>query len=331
MSKVQVLNNKSEFIIFKTEDEKISVDVRFEEETVWLTQEQMATLFERDRTVISKHIGNIFSEGELDEKSNVQILHIANSDKPVKFYNLNVIISVGYRVKSLRGTQFRIWATKRLNEYIRKGFTMDDERLKNLGGGGYWKELLQRIRDIRASEKVFYRQVLDIYATSIDYDPKAEVSIEFFKKVQNKIHYAVHGQTAAEVIFNRADAEKEFMGLMTFPGNRPFLKDALIAKNYLDEKELRALGQVVSGYLDFAERQAEREQSMTMQDWAAHLDRILTMSGENLLLGAGKISHEQAVEKATTEYKKYQAKTLSEVEKNYLDSLKQIEKSTKKD
>lgn len=330
MNKEKGLKNKSDFIIFKTEDEKIAVDVRFEDETVWLTQEQMATLFERDRTVISKHIANIFSEGELDEKSNVQNLHIANSDKPVKFYNLNVIISVGYRVKSLRGTQFRIWATKRLNEYIRKGFTMDDERLKNLGGGGYWKELLQRIRDIRASEKVFYRQVIDIYATSIDYDPKAEVSIEFFKKVQNKIHYAVHGQTAAEVIFNRADAEKEFMGLMTFPGNRPYLKDALIAKNYLDEKELRALGQVVSGYLDFAERQAEREQSMTMQDWASHLDRILTMSGEKLLEGAGKISHEQAVEKATTEYKKYQAKTLSEAEKNYLESLKKIEEKAKK-
>jgi hypothetical protein len=276
--------------LFKTEDEKISVDVRFEDETVWLTQEQMATLFDRDRTVIVKHIANIFSEGELDEKSNVQFLHIANSDKPVKFYNLNVIISVGYRVKSQRGTQFRIWATKRLNEYIRKGFTMDDERLKNLGGGGYWKELLQRIRDIRASEKVFYRQVLDIYATSIDYDPKAEVSIEFFKKVQNKIHYAVHGQTAAEVIHTRADAEKEFMGLMTFPGNRPYLKDVVVAKNYLDEKELRSLGQIVSGYLDFAERQAEREQTMTMKDWAEHLDRILTMSGEKLLQGAGSIA-----------------------------------------
>jgi hypothetical protein len=214
--------NHSDFILFKTEDEKISVDVRFEDETVWLTQEQMASLFERDRTVIVKHIANIFSEGELDEKSNVQFLHIANSDKPVKFYNLNVIISVGYRVKSQRGTQFRIWATKRLNEYIRKGFTMDDERLKNLGGGGYWKELLQRIRDIRASEKVFYRQVLDIYATSIDYDPKTDVSITFFKKVQNKIHFAVHGQTASEVIYNRADTEKEFMGLMTFPGSRPY-------------------------------------------------------------------------------------------------------------
>ena len=186
-------NNEMAFVIFKTEDEKIAVDVRFEEETVWLSQEQMAVLFERDRSVIVKHIANIFSEGELEEKSNVQFLHIANSDKPVKFFNLNVIISVGYRVKSQRGTQFRIWATQRLNEYIRKGFTMDDERLKNLGGGGYWKELLQRIRDIRASEKVFYRQVLDIYATSIDYDPKADVSVEFFKKVQNKIHYAVHG------------------------------------------------------------------------------------------------------------------------------------------
>ncbi len=315
----------SDFILFKTEDEKISVDVRFEDETVWLTQEQMAALFERDRTVIVKHIGNIFSEGELDEKSNVQFLHIANSDKPVKFYNLNVIISVGYRVKSQRGTQFRMWATKRLNEYIRKGFTMDDERLKNLGGGGYWKELLQRVRDIRASEKVFYRQVLDIYATSIDYDPKAEVSTAFFKKIQNKIHYAVHGQTAAEVIFSRADAEKEFMGLMSFPGNRPYLKDVVVAKNYLDEKELRSLGQIVSGYLDFAERQAEREQPMTMKNWSEHLDRILTMSGENLLQGTGSVSHEIAIEKATSEYKKYQQKTLSEAEKNYLESLKTLE------
>jgi hypothetical protein len=240
-----------------------------------------------------------------------------------------MIISLGYRVNSKIATQFRIWATTRLNEYIRKGFTMDDERLKNLGGGGYWKELLQRIRDIRASEKVFYRQVLEIYATSSDYDPKAEVSVGFFKKVQNKIHYAVHGQTAAEVIFNRADAEKEFMGLMTFSGERPYLKDITIAKNYLDEKELRALGQIVSGYLDFAERQAEREQAMTMKDWAAHLDRILTMSGENLLQGAGTISHEKAVEKANAEYKKYQQKTLSEAEKNYLENLKAIEKKAK--
>jgi hypothetical protein len=318
------------FIIFKTQDESISVDVRLENETVWLTQDQMAILFERDRTVIVKHIANVFSEGELDEISNVQKMHIPNSDKPVKLYNLDVIISVGYRVKSQRGTQFRIWATQRLKEYIVKGFTMDDERLKNLGGGNYWKELLHRIRDIRASEKVFYRQVLDIYATSIDYDPKADVSIEFFKKVQNKIHFAVHEQTAAEIIFTRADAEKEFMGLMTFSGSQPHLKDVVIAKNYLNEKELRALGQIVSGYLDFAERQSEREEVMTMKDWAMHLDRILTMSGEKLLQTAGSISHDKAIEKATNEYKKYQQKTLSEVEKNYLESLKVIEQKTKK-
>ncbi|MGI6393572.1 MAG: virulence RhuM family protein [bacterium] len=320
----------STFILFKTEDEKISLDVHFEADTVWLSQEQMATLFERDRTVILRHIANIFSEGEVEEKSNVHFLHIPNSDKPVKFYNLNVIISVGYRVKSQRGIQFRIWATKQLNEYIRKGFVMDDERLKNLGGGGYWKELLQRIRDIRASEKVFYRQVLDIYSTSIDYDPKADVSIEFFKKVQNKIHYAVHGQTASEVIFNRADAEKEFMGLMSFPGSRPYLKDVVIAKNYLNEKELRSLGQIVSGYLDFAERQAERKQIMTMKDWAEHLDKILSMSGENLLQGAGSVSHKTATKKALSEYKKYQQKTLSEAEKNYLESLKTLEDLSKK-
>ena len=259
--------------------------------------------------------------------------HTADDGKQYQttFYNLDVIIAVGYRVNSNKATKFRIWATKRLNEYIHKGFTMDDERFKNLGGGGYWKELLQRIRDIRASEKVFYRQVLEIYATSIDYDSKADVSIVFFKKVQNKIHYAIHGQTAAEVIFSRADAEKEFMGLMTFSGERPYLKDVTIAKNYLDEKELRALGQIVSGYLDFAERQAERKQAMTMNDWADHLDRILTMSGEKLLQGAGLISHEIAIEKATTEYKKYQQKTLSEAEKNYLESLKVLENTTKKE
>ncbi|MDZ4148336.1 MAG: virulence RhuM family protein [Flavobacteriaceae bacterium] len=334
MKKDKTTENSSEFIIFKTADAKISVDVRMTEQDVWLTQDQLASLFGVERPGITQHVKNIFAEGELEEISvSKKFLRTAADGKNynTKHYNLDMIISLGYRVNSKIATQFRIWATKRLNEYIRKGFTMDDERLKNLGGGGYWKELLQRIRDIRASEKVFYRQVLDIYATSIDYDPKAEVSIAFFKKVQNKVHYAVHGQTAAEVIFNRADAEKEFMGLMTFPGDRPHLKDVVIAKNYLDEKELRALGQIVSGYLDFAERQAEREQAMTMKDWAAHLDRILTMSGENLLLDAGKVSHKKAVEKATTEYKKYQAKTLSEAEKNYLESLKEIEaKSTKK-
>lgn len=332
-------NNQSAFILFKTEDEKVSVDVRFEDETVWLSQEQMSKLFGKARTTITEHIQNIFKEGELNEEvvcRNFRLTtqHGAIEGKTqevlVKLYNLDVIISVGYRVKSMRGTQFRQWATKRLNEYIRKGFTMDDERLKNLGGGGYWKELLQRIRDIRASEKVFYRQVLDIYATSIDYDPKAEVSIAFFRKVQNKIHFAVHGQTAAEVIYTRADAEKEFMGLMTFPGSRPYLKDVVVAKNYLNEKELRSLGQIVSGYLDFAERQAEREQAMTMKDWAGHLDKILTMSGEKLLQGAGSISHEAAVEKAASEYKKYQQKTLSEAEKNYLESLKELENISKK-
>lgn len=325
-------NTNSEFIIFKTEDEKISVDVRMESETVWLTQDQIAMLFGVERPGITQHIKNIFSDGELLENSvSKKFLRTAADGKKydTKHYNLDMIISLGYRVNSKIATQFRIWATKRLNEYIRKGFTMDDERLKNLGGGGYWKELLQRVRDIRASEKVFYRQVLDIYATSIDYDPKAEVSIAFFKKVQNKIHYAVHGQTAAEVIFNRVDAEKTYLGLMTFPGERPYLKDVTVAKNYLDEKELRALRQIVSGYLDFAERQAEREQAMTMEDWAAHLNRILTMSGEKLLQGAGTISHEKAIEKATTEYKKYQQKTLSEAEKNYLENLKTIENKAK--
>lgn len=325
-------SNNSEFILFKTEDEKISVDVRLENETVWLTQDQIAMLFDKSRSTITEHILNVFNEGELEENATcrkfrqVRMEGNRTVEREVVHYNLDVIISVGYRVKSLRGKQFRIWATKRLNEYIRKGFTMDDERLKNLGGGGYWKELLQRIRDIRSSEKVFYRQVLDIYATSIDYDPKADVSIDFFKKVQNKIHFAVHGQTAAEVIFTGVDAEKEFLGLTTFLGNRPYLKDITVAKNYLDEKELRALGQIVSGYLDFAERQAEREQAMTMKNWAEHLDRILTMSGEQLLQGAGTISHEKAVEKATTEYKKYQQKTLSEVEKSYLENLKAIER-----
>jgi hypothetical protein len=288
----------------------------------------MAKLFEKTRSTINEHILNIYGEKELEEADTIRKIGISDfSTKPTNFYNLDVIISVGYRVKSLRGTQFRQWATKRLNEYIRKGFTMDDERLKNLGSGSYWKELLQRIRDIRASEKVFYRQILDIYATSIDYDPKADMSIEFFKKVQNKIHYAVHGQTAAEVIFNRADAEKEFMGLMTFSGKRPHLADVLIAKNYLNEKELRSLGQIVSGYLDFAERQAEREQAMTMKDWANHLNRILTMSGERLLQGAGSRSHEQAINKAENEYRKYQAKTLSEVEKAYLESIKNVQNS----
>ena len=316
-----------EMIIYQTDDGAVKIDVRLANETVWLPLDLMAELFQRDKSTISRHIKNIFSEGELSPDSVVAKFATTATDGKtyqVEYYNLDVIISVGYRVKSLRGTQFRIWATKRLNEYIRKGFTMDDDRLKNLGGGGYCKELIERIRDIRSSEKVFYRQVLDIYATSIDYDPKADISVEFFQRVQNKIHYAVHGQTAAEVIVSRADAEKEFMGLTTFEGDRPHLKDVVIAKNYLDEKELRAMGQIVSGYLDFAERQAERQQTMTMKDWAKHLDNVLTMNGERLLQGAGKVSHQQAIEHATSEYKKYQQHTLSQVEKDFLDNIKTL-------
>ena len=296
---------KADMIIYTTEDGLTKVETTFDGDTVWLSIDQMAELFQRDRSVIGKHVRNIFKEGELEKESVwAKFAYTASDGKVynVDYYNLDVIISVGYRVKSKRGTQFRIWATGILKEYMRKGFALDDDRLKNLGGGGYFKELLERIRDIRASEKVFYRQVLEIYATSIDYDPKAEISIAFFKKVQNKIHYAIHGQTAAEIIYTRADAEKE----------------------------LRAMGQLVSGYLDFAERQAEREQAMTMKDWAEHLDRILTMSGEQLLQRNGSISHKQAVDKATDEYRKYKARTLSTVEEDYLNSIKILEKKTDK-
>ncbi len=332
------MDDRGEIIIYQTEDGLTKIDVNMQDETVWLTQEQMAELFQRDKSTISRHIKNIFSEGELDEK--VVVAEFATTSQHgamegktqsniTRFYNLDVVISVGYRVKSQRGVQFRIWATNILKEYIKKGFAMDDDRLKELGGGGYFKELLERIRDIRASEKVFYRQVLEIYATSVDYNPTAAVSIEFFKRVQNKIHYAVSGETAAEVIYHRADAEKDFMGLMTFSGDQPTLREAKIAKNYLDEKELRAMGQLVSGYLDFAERQAEREIPMTMEDWAKHLDDILSSTGENLLIGNGTISHNQAMDKAQTEYKKYKAKTISSVEQDYLDSIKQLEQKGK--
>ena len=286
-------------------------------------------MYQTSKSNISEHIKHIFEEEELEERLVVRKFRTTASDGKnynVTYYNLDMIISLGYRIKSKIATNFRRWATERLKEYMLKGFTMDDERLKSLGGGGYFKELLERIRDIRASEKVFYRQILEIYATSVDYDPKADISVQFFKKVQNKIHYAIHGQTAAEVIYTRADAEKEFMGLTTFKGNHPTLKEAVIAKNYLDEKELRSMGQLVSGYLDFAERQAEREQIMTMKDWADYLDRILIMSGEQLLEGNGSVSHKQAVDKATNEYKKYKQKTLSDVEHDYLDSIKVLDK-----
>ena len=327
------MGQKSNIIIYATEDGLTKIETTFDEDTVWLSIDQMAELFQRDKSTISRHIKNVFSEGELVRESVVANFATTAADGKiyqVDYYNLDVIISVGYRVKSKRGTQFRIWALNILKEYMRKGFALDDERLKNLGGGGYFKELLERIRDIRASEKVFYRQVLEIYATSIDYDPKAELSILFFKKVQNKIRYAIHGKTAAEVIYTRADAEKEFMGLTTFVGNQPTLKEAVVAKNYLSEKELRSMGQLVSGYLDFAERQAEREQVMTMKDWAEHLDRILTVSGEQLLQGNGSISHKQAVEKVTDEYKKYKARTISDVEEDYLNSIKMLEQKTDK-
>lgn len=319
--------NQSELIIYQTEDGLTRIDVAFENDTVWLSLDQMAELFQRDRTVIGRHVKNIFSEGELQKKSVcANFAHTAADGKTyqVDYYNLDMIISVGYRVKSRRGVQFRIWAGGIIKEYMRKGFAMDDLRLKELGGGGYFHELLERIRDIRASEKVFYRQVLEIYATSIDYDPKAEISVEFFKKVQNKIHYAVSGETAAEVIYHRADAEKEFMGLMSFAGEQPTLREAKIAKNYLNEKELRAMGQLVSGYLDFAERQAEREVAMTMADWARHLDGILTSTGEKLLIGAGSVSHEDAMAKAETEYRKYRNRVLSSVEKDYLQTVKAL-------
>ena len=332
------MDNHGEMIIYQTEDGLTKIDVSMQDETVWLTQEQMAELFQRDKSTISRHIKNIFAEGELDEK--VVVAEFATTSQHgamegktqnniTKFYNLDVVISVGYRVKSQRGVQFRIWATNILKEYIKKGFAMDDDRLKELGGGGYFKELLERIRDIRASEKVFYRQVLEIYATSVDYNPAADVSVQFFKRVQNKIHYAVSGETAAEVIYHRSDAEKDFMGLMTFSGEQPTLREAKVAKSYLDEKELRAMGQLVSGYLDFAERQAEREVPMTMEDWAKHLDGILTSTGENLLIGNGSVSHLQAMEKAQTEYKKYKAKTLSSVEQDYLESVKLLEQKSK--
>lgn len=324
--------DENKIIIYTANDGKTKIDVKLEEETLWLTQAQMCELYQTSKSNVSEHIKHIFLEGELNEDSVVRKFRTTATDGKeylVAYYNLDMIIALGYRIRSIIATRFRQWATERLKEYIVKGFTLDDERLKKLGGGSYWKELMERIRDIRATEKVLYRQILEIYATSIDYDPRAQVSQEFFKKVQNKIHYAIHGHTAAELIAERADAEKDFMGLLTFKGNHPTLIEAKTAKNYLNEKELRAMGQLVSGYLDFAERQAEREQVMTMNDWASYLDRILTMSGEQLLQGSGSVSHEQAMEHATTEYRKYKQRTISDVERDYLLSIKSIEDSAK--
>ena len=325
--------NENKVIIYTANDGKTKIDVKLEEETLWLTQAQMCELYQTSKSNVSEHIKHIFEEGELNKESVVRNFRTTAADGKeylVSHYNLDMVIALGYRVRTIIATRFRQWATERLKEYIIKGFTLDDERLKKLGGGSYWKELLERIRDIRATEKVLYRQILEIYATSIDYDPRAQVSQDFFKKVQNKIHYAIHGHTAAELIVERADAEKDFMGLLTFKGNHPTLIEAKTAKNYLNEKELRAMGQLVSGYLDFAERQAEREQVMTMNDWAAYLDRILTMSGEQLLQDSGSVSHEQAMEHATTEYRKYKQRTISDAERDYLLSIKSIEDSIKK-
>lgn len=320
----------SEIIIYNTEDGQTKIQTRLENETVWLNQEQMAELFQRDRSVITKHIGNVFKEGELEEKSNVQNLHISGSDKPVKYYNLDVIISVGYRVKSHRGTQFRIWATQRLREYIVKGFTMNDDLLKEASGGNYFDELLARIRDIRSSEKVFWRKVLDIYATSIDYDGKAEESILFFKTVQNKMHWAAHGQTAAETIYKRIDASKPNLGLTNFKGEKPTKKETEVAKNYLNEKELDILNRMVTAYLELAELQALNRKPMYMKDWINRLDDFLTMTGNDILINAGSISHQKALDKAHKEYEKYREQTKNELSKAEKDFIKQIDSTAKK-
>lgn len=321
------MDKENKLILYKDDEGRVSVNTRFADEDVWLTQAQLVEIYQSSKSNISEHLTNIFADKELEQDAVVRKFRTTAADGKsylTTFYSLDMIIALGYRVRSIIATRFRQWATERLKEYIVKGFTLDDERLKRLGGGGYWKELLERIRDIRATEKVLYRQVLEIYATSIDYDPRASISQEFFKKVQNKIHYAIHGRTAAELIVERADAEKDFMGLLTFKGNQPTLVEAKTAKNYLDAKELRAMGQLVSGYLDFAERQAEREQPMTMNDWANYLDRILTMSGEQLLQDAGSVSHAEAMEHATNEYRKYKQRTISDVEQDYLDSIKRL-------
>ena len=328
--------NQGDIIIYQTEDGDTKIDVRFVDETVWLTQQQMAELFQSSRTNIVEHIQHIYEEGELDEASTCRKFRQVRTEgsrqvtREIPYYNLDMIISLGYRVKSMIATNFRRWATERLKEYMVKGFTMDDERLKNLGGGNYWKELLNRIRDIRSSEKVMYRQVLDLYATSVDYDPKSAESVAFFKMVQNKLHYAAHGHTAAEVIYERADADKPFMGLTAFSGDFPMAKDIGIAKNYLSEEELRILNGIVSGYFDFAEVQAIRHRPMHMSDYVEHLDSILSSTGEQVLIGAGKVSHKQAMDKANREYQRFLVQNLSPVEEAYLQTIKEVEKTAKK-
>lgn len=324
--------NNTQILIYQTEDGQTKVDVRIKDETVWLSQPQIVELLQSSKANVSEHIKHIFDEGELNENAVVRNFRTTAADGKkynVKYYNLDVIISVGYRVKSHRGTQFRIWATQRLKEYIIKGFTMNDDLLKKAGGGNYFKELVERIRDIRSSEKVFYRQVLDIYATSIDYSPDAEITKKFFKTVQNKMHYAVHGHTAAEMIYLRVNADDQFMGMTAFEGKNPKKSDAFIAKNYLKEDELNILNRLVSAYLEFAELQAIRQKPMYMKDWMQKLDDFLKMSGSKLLENAGKVSHEQAKLKAELEFEKYREKTkdeLSKVEKDFLESIKATQK-----
>lgn len=325
-----------EILIYQTDDGQTNIEVKIEDDTVWLTQQQMSELFQTSRTNVVEHIKHIYEEGELDEISTCrnfrQVRKEGNREvtRQIPHYNLDMIISLGYRIKSVIATRFRQWATQRLKEYMIKGFTIDDERLKGNGGGNYWKELLDRIRDIRSSEKVLYRQVLDLYATSVDYNPHSEESVKFFKIVQNKLHYAAHGHTAAEVIYQRADAEKPFMGLTSFSGELPALKDIGIAKNYLEENELKVLNNLVSGYFDLAEINAIEHKPMYMDDYVKQLDSVLSSGNRKLLTGAGSVSHKQALEKAKAEYRKYQVITLTPVEKAYLESIKEVSKEVKR-
>ena len=325
-----------EILIYQTDDGQTNIEVKIEDDTVWLTQRQMSELFQTSRTNVVEHIKHIYEEGELDEISTCrnfrQVRKEGNREvtRQIPHYNLDMIISLGYRIKSVIATRFRQWATKRLKEYMIKGFTIDDERLKGNGGGNYWKELLDRIRDIRSSEKVLYRQVLDLYATSVDYNPHSEESVRFFKIVQNKLHYAAHGHTAAEVIYQRADAEKPFMGLTSFAGELPALKDIGIAKKYLEENELKVLNNLVSGYFDLAEINAIEHKPMYMDDYVKQLDSVLSSGNRKLLTGVGSVSHKQALEKAKSEYRKYQEITLTPVEKAYLESIKEVSKEVKR-
>ena len=325
-----------EILIYQTDDGQTNIEVKIEDDTVWLTQQQMSELFQTSRTNVVEHIKHIYEEGELDEISTCrnfrQVRKEGNREvtRQIPHYNLDMIISLGYRIKSVIATRFRQWSTKRLKEYMIKGFTIDDERLKGNGGGNYWKELLDRIRDIRSSEKVLYRQVLDLYATSVDYNPHSEESVIFFKIVQNKLHYAAHGHTAAEVIYQRADAEKPFMGLTSFSGELPALKDIGIAKNYLEENELKVLNNLVSGYFDLAEINAIEHKPMYMDDYVKQLDSVLSSGNRKLLTGSGSVSHKQALEKAKSEYRKYQEITLTPVEKAYLESIKEVSREVKR-